>query len=48
VVVKGDSSIGRDGFNILLVAVDGGMHFARRVEERQSLYPTYSTLRVIK
>jgi len=28
VVVKGDSSIGRDGFDISLVAVDGGMHFA--------------------
>ena len=28
VVVKGDSSIGRDGFDILLVVVDGGMHFA--------------------
>jgi len=28
VVIKGDSSIGGDGFGILLVAVDGGMHFA--------------------
>ena len=25
---KGDSSICGDGFGILLVAVDGGMHFA--------------------
>jgi len=35
VVVKGDSSIGRDGFDISLVAVDGGMHFARRGEQHQ-------------
>jgi len=33
VVVKGDSSIGRDGFDISLVAVNGGMHFARRGEQ---------------
>ena len=32
VVVKGDSSIGGDGFDILLVVIDGGMHFARRGE----------------
>jgi len=29
VVVDGNSSIGRDGFDIFLVAVDGGVHFAR-------------------
>jgi len=29
VVVDGNSSIGRDGFNIFLVAVNGGVHFAR-------------------
>ena len=28
VVVDGDSSIGGDGFDIILVAVDGGMHLA--------------------
>jgi len=32
VVVKGDSSISGDGFDIMLVAVDGGMHFTRRGE----------------
>jgi len=35
VVVKGNSSINRDGFNISLVAVDGGMHFAQRGEQHQ-------------
>ena len=34
-VVKGDSSIKGDGFDISLVAVDGGMHFARRGEWHQ-------------
>ena len=34
-VIKGDSSIGGDGFDISLVVVDGGMHFARRGKQHQ-------------
>ena len=32
VVVDGDSSIGRNGFDICLIAGDGGVHLTRRGE----------------